>query len=194
MKTKLFVVLAVLLALLGGGYFIQPSFAASEPTAKPNREVFPPVSEDTSENEVIQANYQGKVVNYLELMDEKNVSCMINGPETKDQPTLWCFDSLAETENFMNQTLDPNAKFVCVFDYTYYQGSSICFPGKDYNYLTAIGWNDKITSVMFLNGASATFYWHANYSVSSGEVNFNIPNLGVYGWNNGISSIWFNNF
>lgn len=73
-------------------------------------------------------------------------------------PLIRCYSNPGSLEVAVNSILSATAvNYVIVYDYTTF-GGSYMYMSQDYTALVTIGWNDRISSFVALNGEDGHFY------------------------------------
>jgi hypothetical protein len=97
-------------------------------------------------------------------------------------PRIHCFSRAANLEAAVAPIVATSGvNFVAGFDYTSFQGPYMYF-SQNYSVLATIGWNDRISSFIALNGQSGRFWtdWFFSGSPYGFCCNQQIPSLGSY--------------
>lgn len=104
-------------------------------------------------------------------------------------PQIHCFSRASNLEAAVAPILATGGvNFAAGFDFASFQGPYMYF-SQNYSVLATIGWNDRISSFVALNGQSGRFWtdWFFSGTSYSFCCNQQIPSLGSY--NNTFSSI-----
>ncbi len=153
--------------------------------------------ENTDRPETVQVQ-RGVLTHYYDLdvelgmlQDSREVTTIL--VEEEGGTAYYSFDTEEEALAAMGEK--GASRFGSVYCICYqninYGGSSIVFPGWDYNDLGSIGWNDKISSYQCFGGG--TFTGRADKNYNGASYNFSGYNLNLHyiGWGDRISSIVF---
>ena len=112
-----------------------------------------------------------------------------------DYPAIHCFKAAGELSASLQVALSldllSGIDYVQVWEHSAYGGSSMVI-SQDYNALSLLGWNDRISSFKARNSQTGTFYtdWFANGSAYGFCCNQQVPSLGSY--NDTFSSVYNN--
>ncbi|MBN2535027.1 MAG: peptidase inhibitor family I36 protein [Spirochaetales bacterium] len=123
---------------------------------------------------------------------------LMNGCDLEEKTSI---DSIEEAPT----TREPGDAQIILWEHTNYTGASRVMKSTDKNFSDnwiiwpALSWNDQVSSIEVINGASATVYEHKNGDGNSLRITSSIPNLkketknlsGSRTWNDRISSIYF---
>jgi hypothetical protein len=107
-----------------------------------------------------------------------------------DAPLIHCFsDSKSLQSSVAPIVATSSVSYVVIFDFTSYAGSYM-YMSQDYSILGLIGWNDRISSFIVMNGQSGVFwtdwlYSGTRYPFCCGQA---VPSLG--GYDNTFSSVF----
>jgi hypothetical protein len=98
-------------------------------------------------------------------------------------PAIHCFKRPAALESSVSKlaATDGTGNYVIVYDYTGYAGPYM-YMSQDYTVLTWLGWNDRISSYVALNGEYGHFFVDWFYSGTSYGFccNQSVPALGNF--------------
>jgi len=97
-------------------------------------------------------------------------------------PQIHCFSKAENLEAAVRPVIaTAGVNWVAGFDYTSFQGPYMYF-SQNYSVLASIGWNDRISSYVALNGQSGRFWtdWFFSGTSYSFCCNQQIPSLGSY--------------